>query len=148
MKRIILIISLLLSAYLVKAQEITIYRQYASEGCTSGYLYVDGNLICYTLELPWRDNIGYISSIPKGTYKATIRYDKKDQWRIQLLGVPNRNGIQIHIGNYTSEIQGCVLVGSSVNVDGCSVGGSGTAYEAMKLACYFSSGAEITVTFK
>ena len=148
MKHAIWIISLLLSPYLVEAQEITIYRQYASEGCTTGYLYVDGNLISYTLELPWRDNIGYISSIPKGSYKGSIRYDKKDQWRIQLLGVPNRDGIQIHIGNYTSQIQGCVLVGSSVDVNGCSVGGSGTAYEAMKLACYFSSGAEITVTFK
>ena len=64
--------SLILSVILgnLFAQEITIYRLSSTENCTSGYLSVNGDIVCYTLELPWRDNIGFISSIPKGTYDA------------------------------------------------------------------------------
>lgn len=73
-----------------------------------------GNFDCYTLELPWYDNTPNISCIPIGRYTASI--DKNvtigKQYVIRLQDVPNRTGILIHVGNYTDEIAGCILVGN------------------------------------
>lgn len=64
-----------------------------------------------TLELPFRFNFSNISSIPAGTYPAKIRTDGSKGWRLEL-SVPGRHNIQIHCGNFPSEIQGCILVGT------------------------------------
>ena len=83
-----------------------------------------------------------------------IRYDKKDHWRIELIGVPKRENIQIHIGNTTirnpkgEKNEGCVLVGTSVSLAGCRVNDSAIAYGKMKTASYFSSGQQIKVSFQ
>lgn len=133
---------------------ILIERQYIDDSCTLGYLSIDKEVICHTLELPWVDNQNYISSIPKGKYKGILRYDKSDGWRIQLKDVPNRSGIQIHIGNYTEEIKGCVLVGMSANIDDCSIGNSSEAYTKLKNIFYntdnpiLTPNKNITLTFK
>lgn len=37
--------------------ELTIERKHSSESCKMGYLIADGIVICYTLELPWKDNL-------------------------------------------------------------------------------------------
>lgn len=120
---------------------VEIARKYQSDLCTSGYLAVDGKVIAYTLELPWRGNKPLISSIPTGAYTGTLRYDHADAWRIELVGVPGRSNIQIHIGNFTSDIQGCVLVGSEVSPDLCALkaGTSARAYAALKAAFYGTS---------
>ena len=115
---------------------IKIERKYSSEKCTSGYLAVNGEVIAYTLELPWSNNEPLISSIPPGTYSAHLRYDKKDKWRLQLNDVPGRGGVQIHIGNYTSEIEGCILVGDGISDDLCTLNGSASAYAKLKQAFY------------
>jgi hypothetical protein len=47
--------------------KLTVARKYRSGTCTSGYLAVNGNVIAYVLELPWRGNAPLISSIPDGT---------------------------------------------------------------------------------
>lgn len=89
-----------------------IIREASSSIGTRGEL-VDsaGNHLCYTLELPWKDNQRNISCIPKGTY-GVVRHNGtkyKNVWR--LLDVPNRSGILIHAGNTKADIQGCILVG-------------------------------------
>jgi hypothetical protein len=133
---------------------LTIERQLSSSSCTMGYLIADGEVLCYTLELPWVDNLNNISCIPVGTYSGILRYDKTDGWRIQLENVPNRTGVQIHMGNYTSQIKGCVLVGTNSNVDNCSVQNSSTAYSKLKKAFYgietpnSTPNKKITVTFR
>ncbi|MFV5701741.1 DUF5675 family protein [Flavobacterium sp. XS2P12] len=139
MKNLILsIISTLLfnNSYCQEDFEITIEREYSTNQCTMGYMSISDEIFCYTLELPWKDNINNISCIPKGTYSGILRYDKTDGWRIQLENVPNRTGVQIHMGNYTSEITGCVLVGTNANVDNCTVTDSGTAYIRLKEKFY------------
>ncbi|GAL18546.1 hypothetical protein JCM19235_1969 [Vibrio maritimus] len=76
---------------------------------------------CFTLELPWRNNQQNISCIPAGTYWAFKRISPSNGAVLQLEGVPNRTFIQIHKGNYTSQIAGCILVGDSlrdINGDG------------------------------
>ena len=116
--------------------QLTIERKSSTATCTMGYLIANSEVLCYTLELPWADNLNNISCIPLGTYSGILRYDKTDGWRIQLEKVPNRTGVQIHIGNYTSQIQGCVLVGLNASVDNCSVQNSTQAYAKLKRAFY------------
>lgn len=70
-----------------------------------------GNHLCYTLELPWLNNVPNISCVPKGVY-GVVRHNGakyKNVWR--LLDVPGRSGILIHAGNTKADIQGCILVG-------------------------------------
>ena len=118
--------------------KLTIARKYKTATCTSGYLAVDGNVIAYALELPWQGNAPLISSIPDGTYGGTLRYDHADAWRIQLTGVPGRDNIQIHTGNTSDDSEGCILVGTKLGADYCSVIDSKKAYEALRTAFYGS----------
>lgn len=120
---------------------ITIKRTSINSNSVTGELYVNGEFICHTLELPWKSNKSFISSIPSGEYSALLRYNKNDKWRLLLENVPNRTGIQIHIGNYPSEIEGCVLVGDEViNVQNkVSEGTSTSAYKKLKKSFYGST---------
>lgn len=142
------------SCYSQKIFELTIERKLSSTNCTMGYLIANGQVICYTLELPWKDNLNNISCIPLGTYNGILRYDKTDEWRIQLENVPNRTGVQIHMGNYTTQIEGCILVGTSGKIKNCSVFDSSTAYSKLKEAFYGTNNPistpnrKITITFK
>ena len=79
------------------------------------------NIVCYSLELPWRDNKKNISCIPKGTYKCTLYNSPKFGKVYKVLNVPNRTNILIHIGNYNSQTQGCIMLGDElkdINKDG------------------------------
>lgn len=81
--------------------------------CTLGRLSC-GDLHCFTLELPWENNIKSISCIPSGTYRVT-KYDSPTKDNVLLLhDVRGRTYIEIHAGNYTRQIQGCILVGNGI----------------------------------
>ncbi len=114
--------------------KITIDRKIKGVSCTQGYLLVNDSPIAYCLELPDKDNDNYISSIPKETYSATIRTDGPKGWRIALLDVPNRENIQIHVGNYTSDITGCIVPGKKISLDDCSVSDSRPAMQDLEIA--------------
>lgn len=68
-----------------------------------------------TLELPWRNNQKYISSIPAGTYVATKEYSDKFKTEVlRLQNVPGgREGILMHPGNRPKDTQGCILPGTT-----------------------------------
>lgn len=68
--------------------------------------------LCVTLEKQWRDNARNISCIPSGIYSCAPHNGAKykNVWRLD--NVPGRDGILIHAGNFESETQGCILVGS------------------------------------
>lgn len=110
------------------------------ESCITGYVSVNGTVVAYTLELPYRNNQSNISSIPAGEYDATIKFEggkgpyENEGYRITLLNVPERSGIQIHIGNYPTQIEGCILVGTKVHPDTCTLEGSKAAYQTLKKA--------------
>lgn len=91
---------------------INIQRFYQHD-CTLGRLSL-GDFQCFTLELPDLDNQQNISCIPAGTYKAK-KYNSPSKGLCLLLeGVPNRTYIEVHSGNFTRQIQGCILVGDSI----------------------------------
>jgi len=144
----IVFFQLLVITFNVKSQNITITRDVVKKDCITGFLRVNGNLICVTLELPWSDNSPEASCIPYGTYYGNFRYDKSDKWRIQLLDVPKRSNVQIHIGNYPWETTGCILVGTSADPSNCTISGSKAAYELLRQAFIFSEGGTLRVTFE
>lgn len=84
------------------------------EDCTLGRLFIKGKSF-FTLELPWKGNAVNISCIPAGTYKFKKRFSpSKEMVVIELEGVGGRIYIQIHIGNRTSQIKGCILPGLGI----------------------------------
>jgi hypothetical protein len=117
---------------------LTVARKHRDSKCTSGYLAVNGAIIAYTLELPWKGNAPLISSIPDGSYSAILRYDHPDKWRIELSRVPGRGNVQIHTGNVPDDSEGCILVGLNLGADLCSVLESKKAYDALRTAFYGS----------
>ena len=76
---------------------------------------------CKTLELPWKNNQRNISCIPPGTYNVVPRNSPKFADHFHVTNVPGRSYILIHPGNYHTDIEGCILVGSGfsdINDDG------------------------------
>lgn len=71
----------------------------------------DLEIYFYTLELPWRNNNQNVSCIPEGEYWVFKRRDKQV---FQFEAVPVRTYIQIHCGNFTNQIQGCLLPGDAI----------------------------------
>ena len=117
---------------------IEIKRRYQSSVCTSGDLYINGTWVAYALERPWVNNLPFISSVPPGSYQARLRYDHSDKWRVELIGVPGRTHVQIHIGNVVQDSVGCILVGKQLMGDACTIrpGTSKAAYDDMKRLFY------------
>lgn len=89
--------------------------------CTLGRLSY-GEFQCFTLELPWVDNEKGISCIPKGIYRVE-KYNSPKHGKVLLLkDVPNRTFIEIHAGNFTRQIEGCILVGAGIRyIDGDTI---------------------------
>lgn len=138
LKSLVCAATMFLACGLAKAEDfkLSVFRQFPGKKCTSGYLAVNGNIICYTLERPWADNQQNISSIPAGTYTAFLRYDHADHWRLELRNVPGRTNVQIHIGNQPDQTKGCILVGKKLGPDLCSLENSADALKAIKTAFY------------
>jgi hypothetical protein len=85
------------------------------QDCVVGRLTIAGNSFqCFTLELPWLENQRSISCIPAGEYEAFKRMSPRNGSVVEFANVKDRSNIQIHRGNYTRQIEGCILVGDSV----------------------------------
>ena len=86
---------------------------WVNEDCTLGRLSY-GEFKCFTLELPDLDNQQDISCIPAGRYRVT-KYKSPSKGNVLLLhNVVNRTYIEIHAGNFTRQILGCILVGNAI----------------------------------
>lgn len=96
----------------MKNTRLEISRLYQDD-CTVGIMETKG-FRCFTLELPDLDNIVSISCIPEGQYTVNKHYSEKLGACFNVQDVTGRTYIRIHTGNYTRQIQGCVLVGSSL----------------------------------
>jgi hypothetical protein len=89
-------------------------------------------MIASTLELPYRSNNNEISAIPTGIYSGRVREDGAMGWRIEFDAIPGRSNIQIHPGNRTSQIEGCLLIGTAARRNACTVENSRAARDRLK----------------
>jgi hypothetical protein len=85
----------------------------------------------YMLELPWKGNWHRVSCVPAGRYQARFRTPENTPAGLrtgvyELLDVPDRDGILIHVANKAEELLGCLAPGERVgaldNRDGVPVG--------------------------
>lgn len=93
-------------------KKLQLVRYYTTDKFVIGHLYY-GDTKWFTLELPYRENKRRDSSIPLGEY--VCRYDGK---KLRVYDVPDRTEIQIHVGNYTKDTHGCILVGLTTDYAG------------------------------
>jgi hypothetical protein len=112
-------------------------RTYFPEG-TNGKLEVDGKFICYTIELPWKDNCVGVSCIPEGKYFIRKRYSAKFKWHLEVMDVHNRNYILFHPANYAlTELRGCIA--PVLTLSGAGMGlHSNLAFQKLKALVYAS----------
>lgn len=83
-------------------------RQYFPDG-TNGELTCEGQFICNTIELPWKNNETRVSCIPEGEYFIRKRYSAKFHWHLEVLDVQNRSLILFHpANNALQELHGCI----------------------------------------
>ena len=90
-------------------------RDTFTDESTIGELFLNGERMCDTLELPYRDNQRSISCIPAGEYKVRLRYPResatRDYLHLLVQDVKDRSYILFHRGNSAKDTRGCILVG-------------------------------------
>jgi hypothetical protein len=86
---------------------------------TNGAIYVGSELVCHSIELPWKQNQPRISCIPEGTYALGRRYSPKFGWHLEVKAVPNRSNILLHPANDAlHELKGCIAPVSQLSGPG------------------------------
>ncbi len=91
--------------------QLTLIRDVKSDKAILGKLYLNGAIVCYTLENAKK-------AIPCGLYMVQNSISPKFKRELPLLwnsGVPSSRGIRIHLGNTAKDSQGCILVGMGRN---------------------------------
>ena len=96
-------------------------RDTFTDESTIGELFLNGERMCDTLELPYRDNQRSISCIPAGEYKVRLRYPResgtRDYLHLLVQDVKDRSYILFHRGNTAKDSRGCILVGMTSKQD-------------------------------
>jgi hypothetical protein len=93
--------------------QVTIVRVERDEEQTLGVLFVDGRVVCWTLEPPWRANKVNVSCIPVGMYVATKIVSEDHGVTLWVNDVPGRAEILVgHKGNSVTDTRGCAVLGS------------------------------------
>lgn len=101
--------------------ELTLIRTYGNMG-TNGYLIHKKQLICKTIELPWRSNLPSVSCIPEGKYPIWPRSSPRFGRHLEIIDVPDRDLILFHpANNALRELRGCIapvmeLVGEGMGI--------------------------------
>lgn len=113
--------------------ELVLTRTYHSNG-TNGLLHLNGKPVCFTIELPWRNNKPCVSCIREGRYKLEKRYSDKFKFHLLVTGVADRSLILIHpANNAIKELQGCIAPVSTLTAPGCGNNSRGVFTPLLKL---------------
>jgi len=94
---------------------VEITRMETSSKGTFGVLAVNKELLCFTMELPWRDNRVNISCISEGVYHSKRKKESTKTMAFSFDRVYGRSDILIHVGNYIEDTCGCILLGLLLN---------------------------------
>ena len=90
---------------------LTLIRDVNGDKAILGKLYLNGALVCYTLE-------NAAKAIPTGLYLVQNSMSPKFKRELPIVfnaGVSSSRGIRIHRGNTAKDSQGCILVGMGRN---------------------------------
>lgn len=91
-----------------------LHRVASTPDYTAGVVLVNGEPICLSLELPWRDNQPCISCIPAGKYVIDLQHQSPKFGKCwEVMGVEGRTHILFHVANRCRELLGCIAVGKS-----------------------------------
>lgn len=91
---------------------LTLIRDIKGDKAIFGKLYLNGAIVCYTLE-------NAAKAIPCGLYMVQNSKSPKFKRELPLLwnsNVPENRGIRIHVGNTVASSSGCILVGMGRDV--------------------------------
>ncbi len=98
---------------------VLLQRFESSDQGTLGRVFIDGEIFCWSIEPPNRNNQPNLSCIPTGSYRCVWHKSPKYGWVYLVTGVPGRGHILIHPGNlggdvlkgYLTHTKGCLLLG-------------------------------------
>jgi hypothetical protein len=104
---------------------------------------------CFTLELPYKNNASNVSCIPPGRYQCHKTESPSFGKCIAIEGVNGRSFIRIHPGNYTRQIEGCILPGKTIaDIDGDGIPDVTSSGDTMdKLMAFLPSSFELDIKF-
>ena len=110
---------------------LTLIRDICTDTAILGRLYLNGGMVCYTLE-------NCSKAIPCGLY--TVQNSKSPKFKRELPLIYNSTvkvsrGIRIHRGNTAKDSQGCVLVGMGRSTEKSSVTESANAETMVTMIC-------------
>lgn len=83
------------------------------EGCF-GVLRIQKQLFCLTLEPPDQANKPWTSCIPPQQYICSTHSSDRFGQTYVVEGVPDREAIIFHWGNWITDTNGCILLGDSL----------------------------------
>jgi hypothetical protein len=120
---------------------LTIVREIRTEKAILGRLYLNGQMVCYTLE-------NAAKAVPCGMYRVKNSRSPKFKRELPLLfnaQVPSSRGIRIHVGNTVASSSGCILVGMGRSTEDFSVTESRLAETMVTMLCRNCNKLVITV---
>ena len=86
---------------------------------TDGLIFINGVLLCRSIELRWSNNERNVSCVPEGVYPVAIIQHPKFGECLQINGVKSRSGILIHVANDAQkELRGCIAPVFSLSGNG------------------------------
>jgi Family of unknown function (DUF5675) len=89
------------------------------DGWTEGMIFIQGILLCRSIELRWANNERNISCVPEGVYPVAIIQHPKFGECLQVNGVKGRSGILVHVANDAQkELRGCIAPVFSLSGNG------------------------------
>lgn len=91
-------------------------NSFQSFGIFGDFFLETGEHFCVTLEHSYLISGNWLPKIPAGTYTCKRRMSPHFGFEVfEVLDVPNCTYIEIHVGNFLQDSEGCVLVGEDVS---------------------------------
>lgn len=111
--------------------QLTLIRDVKGDKAILGRLYLNGGIVCYTLENTKK-------AIPCGMYSVQNSKSPKFKRELPLIwnaGVPASRGIRFHVGNTVASSSGCILVGMGRDAKKQSLTESALAETMVTMLC-------------
>ena len=111
--------------------QLTLIRDVKGDKAILGKLYLNGAIVCYTLE-------NAAKAIPNGVYMVQNSISPKFKRELPLIwneNVSSTRGVRIHVGNSVKASSGCVLVGMGRDTKKQSLTESALAETMVTMLC-------------